>query len=196
MANQQPYEMTSGPLEVYIAPVGESMPAIGTEPPGGNWTLIGTLGSQEYGEDGVTIAHAETVNDIRGVGSTGPLKAFRSAEELTVAVMLMDATLQELTRALNLTAVATDTNDYTLDLYKGLTVPYRALLVRGEDKSPHGASYNIQWQLPRVRPDSAPSLVFNKTGPAMYQLQFRVMEDLSAASVSARFGIVRAQFQG
>jgi len=195
MANQQPYELNSGPLELYIGPVGEPMPAIGTEPPGGNWTLLATLGDQEYGEEGITIAHSETVNDFRGLGGTGPLKAFRAAEELDVSFMCYDMTLEEVTRALNLTTVATDSDDKTLDLYKGLTVPYRALLVRGEDKGPYGASYNIQWELPRVRPNSAPSMVFTKGEPVGYSIAFKVMEDLNAASDSARFGILRTQFQ-
>lgn len=192
---QVPYEIVAGPIEVYIAPVGESFPSIGTEPPGGNWTLIGTLGTQEYGEEGVSIAHEETVEDFRGLGSTGPLKSFRTEEEYTVSFMLNDLTLEEYVRALNFGTVTTDTDDKTIDIYQDTEVTYRALLVRSNGINPYGAAYNIQYQIPRVREDSSPEVVFQKGTPAGLALSFRAMEDTSAATVGARFGVLRMQFQ-
>lgn len=192
---QTPYEIIAGPAEVYVAPVGESMPSIGTEPPGGNWTLLGTLGIQEYGEEGVTVSHQESVEDFRGLGDTGPIKAFRTEEELTIAFMLHDLTLEEYARAFDFATVATDTDDKTLDIYKGNEVAYRALLVRTNGISPYGATYNLQYEVPRVRSDATPEIVFQKGAPAGLALQFRAMVDLSAASESARFGIIRTQFQ-
>ena len=190
---QQPYEIIAGPAEIYVAPVGESFPAIGTEPPGGNWTLLATLGTQEYGEEGVTVSHQESVEDFRGLGSTGPIKSFRTEEELTIAAMIHDLTLEEYARAINFVTVATDSDDKTMDIYKSHEVAYRALLVRGA--GPYGANYNLQYEVPRVRSDSALEIVFQKGTPAGLALQFRALEDLSAASESARFGILRSQFQ-
>ena len=169
------------------------MPSIGTEPPGGNWTLLGTLGNQNYGEEGVTVSHSESVEDFRGLGSTGPIKSFRTEEELTISLMLHDLTLEEYARAFNFVTVATDSDDKTMDLYRGNEVAYRALLVRGA--GPYGANYNLQYENPRVRSDSTPEIVFQKGTPAGLALQFRALEDLVAASESARFGIIRSQFQ-
>ncbi len=192
---QQPYEIIAGPAELYLAPVGEAFPAIGTEPPGGNWTLIATLGTQEYGEEGVTVSHEESVEDFRGLGSTGPIKSFRTEEELTIAVMVHDLTLEEYAKAFDFVTVATDSDDKTMDIYKSHEVAYRALLVRTNGLGPYGANYNLQYEVPRVRSDSTPEVVFQKGIPVGLALQFRALEDLSAASESARFGIIRTQFQ-
>lgn len=195
MANQQPYEITAGPVEVYIAPVGESMPAIGTEPPGGNWTLIGTIGDDETSEEGVSIQHTESLEVFRGLGSTAPMKVFRTAEDLIIGFSLADLTLEEYARKLNFNTVATDTDDKTLDMYKGDVVLYRALLIRGEDKGPYGASYNIQWEIPRVYASGDAEIVWVKGSPAMLAIQFTAAADLNASADSDRFGVIRTQFQ-
>lgn len=191
----EPYEIIAGAFDAYIAPVGEAMPAITAEPPAGNWVLIGTGGSLNISEDGVTVQHTETVEDFRPLGSTGPSKAFRTEEDLLVNFMLHDLTLEQYSHALNHNTVATDTDDKTLSVYKGQAVLYRALLVRGNGKSPYGETYNIQWEIPRVRPDSAVDIVAQKGTPAGLALQFKAMIDLNAASDAARFGIIRTQFQ-
>ena len=192
---QTPYEIMAGPIEIYVAPVGESFPAIGTEPPGGNWTLLGTLGTVEYAEDGVTVAHEESVEDFKSLGSTGTVKSFRTEEELVVSFMLHDLTLEEYARAINFATVATDTDDKTLDIYKGNEVLYRAMLVRTNGIAPYGANYNLQYEVPRVRPDAAPEVIFAKGTPAGLALSFRALIDLSASSESERFGRIRTQFQ-
>lgn len=192
---QAPYEIIAAPFEVYIAPVGEAMPAVTLEPPVGNWTLLGTLGDTEYGEDGVSVQHTETVEDFRSLGSTGPVKAFRTEEDLLVSFMLHDLTLEEYARALNFGTVVTDSNDKTLAMYQGQEVAYRALLVRGNGAGPYGASYNMQFEIPRVREDSAPEVIFTKGAPAGLALIFRAMIDLNAATDGARFGLIRTQFQ-
>ncbi len=192
---EQPFEIVAAPFELYIAPVGESFPAVTLEPPVGNWVLIGTSGDDSYGEEGVSIEHSETIEDLRMLGGTGIRKSFRTEEGIMVSLMLHDMTLEEWVRALNFNAVATDSNDKTIDLYKGQQVATRALLVRGNSAGPYGADYNIQFELPRVRPDSTPSVVFQKGTPAGLLLAFQVMENLSAASDADRFGILRTQFQ-
>ncbi len=190
-----PFELVTGPFEVYIAPVGESFPAVTLEPPVGNWVLLGTLGDTNYGEEGVTVQHTETVEDFRSLGSTGPVKSFRTEEDLLISFMLHDLTLEEYARALNFGTVATASDDKTLPMYQGQEVAYRALLLRGNDKGAYGAGYNFQYQIPRVREDSAPEVIFTKGTPAGLALVFRTMIDLSAATDGARFGLIRQQFQ-
>lgn len=189
----QPYEIVIAPFSVYVAPVGESFPAVTADPPGGNWVEIGTNGNINFGEDGVTVQHQETVEDHRGLGSTGILKSGRTEEDMLISFTLHDLTLEEYTRALNFRSVATETNDKVLDIYMGHEVAYRALLVRGV--SPYMDSANLQYEIPRVRAESAQEVVFQKGNPAGLQMMFRVLHDLNAASSADRFGRVRTQFQ-
>ena len=190
-----PFEIVATPAEVYIAAVGESFPNIGTEPPGGNWVLLGTLGNVEYNEDGVTVAHSETIEDFRSLGSTGPVKSFRTEEDLIISLMVVDITLEEYSRAMNFNTVATSSDDKLLQTYLGQEVIYKALLVRVPDGGPYGAGYNYQYEIPRVRPVSASEVIFHKGTPAGLALEFHAMIDLSAAAVANRFGQIRTQFQ-
>lgn len=190
-----PFQVVAGPYELYIAPVGESFPAIDAEPPGGNWVLIGTSGDDSYSEDGVTIQATETVEDFRTLGSTGPVKAFRTEEDVIIGVMLHDMTLEALSNAWNFNTVSVDTDDKTMNLSKGLEVSYRALLVRGNDKSPYATGNNMQWEIPRVRISSEPEVVFTKGEPAGVAIEFKSMKDLSASSDAEQFGRTRTQFQ-
>ena len=195
MSNQTPYEIVNGPLEVYVGPVEESMPAVTLEPPGGNWVLLGTLGDDEYSEDGVRIMHTETIEEFRSLGNTAPVKAFRTEESLVIGFSLMDLTLEEYSNVMNFNTITTATDDKTMPIYKGGDVLYKALLVRGNDKSPYGTSYNIQWEIPRVRASGDQELIFVKGQPVGLAVEFTGMSDLSAASDSLRFGIIRTQFQ-
>lgn len=193
--SQTPFEIVAAPYELYVAAVGESFPAIGTEPPGGNWVLIGTSGADNYSEDGVTIQATETVEDFRTLGGTGPVKSFRTEEDLIVGVTLHDMTLEELARAFNFNTVSDDTDDRTMNLMKGLEVSYMALLVRGNGAGPYGTGYNMQWEIPRVRVSGEAEIVFTKGEPAGIAIEFMAMQDLSASSDAERFGRVRTQFQ-
>lgn len=195
MANELPYEIIAGPLEVYIAPVGETMPAVTAEPPAGNWVLLGTVGDTEYSEEGVHVRHTETVEDYKSLGSTAPVKSFRTEEGLMISFVLNDLTLEEYSRVLNLNTVALSSNDKTLSMYKGGPVATRALLVRGADMGPYGTAYNIQWEIPRVRPSGDQDIVFAKGAPAGLQVEFTALIDLDAASDAARFGLIRTQYQ-
>ncbi len=190
-----PFEIVAGPIEVYIAPVGESFPLIGAEPPGGNWVLVGTEGASNTSEDGVTINLTETVEDFRTLGGTDIVKSFRTEEDMTISMVLADMTFEQVARALNFNTVTTDTDDKTIPLYKGAEVSYMALLVRGNDGSPYGQGYNLQFQVPRVRPSGEPEMVWVKGEPVGVAVEFMALRDLSAASDSLRFGIARAQFQ-
>lgn len=190
-----PFEIVAAPLELYVAAVGESFPAIDTEPPGGNWVLIGTSGDDNYSEDGVTVQATETVEDFRTLGGTGPVKSFRTEEDLIVSVTLHDLTLEELARAFNFNTVSDDSDDRTMNLYKGREVTYMALLVRGNGAGPYGTGYNVQWEIPRVRISGEPELVFTKGEPVGVAIEFMALQDLSASSDAERFGRIRTQFQ-
>ena len=191
--SQEPLEIIAGPVELYIAPVGETMPDVTDEPPTGNWVLVGTSGADNTTEDGVTVQLTETLELFRGLGGTDVRKAFRTQEDMLVSLTLADMTLEEWARVLNFNTVSVDSNDNTIPLYKGGVVNCKALVVRGNDQSPNLSGGNIQWELPRVIPSGVPEVVFVKGVPAGLALEFMVVGDLNAASDSLRFGIIRVQ---
>ncbi len=193
--SEQPYEIVTGPFEVYVAPVGESFAAVTAEPPGGNWVLLGTSGADNITEDGVTLTMSETLEHFRSLGGTGIRKSFRTEEDFIVAFLLADLTLEEWVRVLNFNTVSTDSDDRTIPLYKGADVATRALLIRGNDKSAYGTGFNAQFELPRVVPTGAPEVVFVKGAPAALAVEFMALEDLNAASDSERFGRIRMTVQ-
>lgn len=195
----EPFEIIATPFAIYRAPVGEAFPAIDAAP-AGNWTLIGTSGDRSYSEDGVTIVHSQTIEQARPLGSTGPVKAFRTAEDLMIRCTLWDMTLEHYARALNDNAVATTaagagTAGYkALNHYRGLNVATMALLIRGA-ASGYGDGWNSQYEVPVVYQSGSPEPVHRKGTPAGLALEFTALEDPNAASAAARFGRLVVQHQ-
>lgn len=194
-----PYEIVAAPFAVYRAPVGESFPDV-DEAPAGNWSLIGSSGARNYSGEGVTVVHAQEIEEVRPLGSTGPVKALRTSEGLVVRFTLWDMLLEQYTHALNDNAVATTAAGAgtpgfkTLQLYRGLDVALLALLVRG-DVSPEGAGWKSQYQVPVCYQAAAPEPVFAKGAPAGLALEFMALEDPNAASAAERFGALLVQHQ-
>ncbi len=194
-----PLEIVAQPFNVYIAPVGESFPDV-DETPGGNWVLIGTSGNRNYTEDGVTVQHEQTVEEFRSLGSTGPMKVFRTSENLIISFTLADLTLENYKYALNFntvsdTAAGSGTPGHRdIDLYLGPDdVAQRALLVRGMNASPYLANTHVQYQVPVVFEVGSKEIVSQKVTPIGLALEFRAIDDPIAASASKRFVILVAQ---
>lgn len=59
--NTAPHEVIGSALTVYFAPVGTAFPAVDALP-AVDWVLVGTTGPLNYDEDGVTIAHPQSLN--------------------------------------------------------------------------------------------------------------------------------------
>jgi len=196
--NQKPYEILAMPFTLYLAPTGTVFPPI-DETPGAGWTKVGTSGDLNYGEDGITITHNESVEVWRALGSTGPRKAFRTEEELHISLMLADLSLEQYAMAVNYNTVATvaaavgEAGYKKMGLSRGLDVPQRALLVRGPGASPYGGQWNLQYEFPVAVQVGEPEVVFVKGEPAMLQLEWQLLEDLVAATEVERFGRVVAQ---
>jgi len=191
----EPFEVIAAPFEIYSAPVGEPFPSIDTTPPGGNWVLIGKNGARSYSEDGVSITHEESVSDFRTLDSVGPIKAFRTSEDLIIALTIHDVRLEEQARVLNFNTIVDNSGDTppnkVLEFYRGPQVNFRALLVRGP--SPYMDGGLMQYEVPKVRSGASPEVVYQKGEPAGLALEFRAMEDLNAASDAERFGRITAQ---
>ncbi len=192
----KPYEIIATPLSVYLAPVGEPFPEV-DEAPAGNWAQIGAGGNLNYAEEGVTVAHGQEITEWKGLGSTAPRKAFRTAESLMISLMLADVSAEAYQVALNQNAITTTAagsgvpGSKQINMYLGPTVDTRALLIRG--LSAYNEAYAAQWEVPVVYESASPETVFVKDAPAMLALEFKALEDPDATSAAARFGSIRHQ---
>ena len=187
-----PLEVVAAPFEIWIGPVGESFPAI-EDAPTGNWVKIGTSGNRSITEDGVTVQHQQTIEQFRSLGSTGPIKAFRTEEGLIITFAIADITLENYKHALGQNTV-TDTpvggnaGFRDIDIYQGLDLDQRALLVRGLNASPYLADTDIQWQVPVVYENGSPEIVSQKGTPIVIALEYIAIEDPNASTADDRFG--------
>lgn len=174
-----PYEVIVAPLTVWVAPVGTAFPVTNANPPG-TWFKLGTNGTKNYDEKGVTVTHHETVNTFTPAGSTAPRKAFRVSEALTIEFELVDLTIEQYAKVLNdatvnVTVGPPATKD--INLLQGLNVTTFALLARGN--SPINDSLPSQYQVPVVFESAEPSVVYSKGAPAALDVQFTALEDLT-----------------
>src|SRR5689334_6898981 len=129
-SNTQPYEVLTGPLELWLAPLGTVFPAI-DEDPGVLWTKVGASGRRNYSEDGVVVNHDQTIEGFRPGGSTGKRKLFRTEEDLKITVTIADMTLEQYKFALNGNSVTnTSGNPRKIGLSRGREVTQYALLAR------------------------------------------------------------------
>ena len=194
----QPFEILGGPLELFLAPVGEAFPDLDLTPPGGNWTAIGVSGSKNYDEDGVTISHEQEVELVRALGTSAPVKARRTTEDLKVSVTIMDLTAEMVSTALNGNTVTTvapgagTVGTREVELFQGLEVTQYALLVRGV--SPYlidtvAEPAIAQYQIPVVVVTGSPELVYAKgEDVAGIEIEFTAIADPNAATDAEVFG--------
>ena len=178
-----------GPEVVYLAPVGTAFPALGAAP-GVGWTQLGVNGNKSYGDDGVTVRHSQSVNRIRPAGSTGPIKAARTEEDLEVEFTLWDLTLEAYAASLHQNAVTDAGAARSVGLYRGFNINENALLIRGT--SPYDDTLTAQFEIPRCYTEGAPEIVFLKGEPAGLQFLFVALVDPDADE-GEEFGVVRAE---
>jgi hypothetical protein len=194
----EPYEILAAPFDVYLAPVGTAFPEVDATP-GVSWDLLGTNGAANYAEDGITVTHDQTIEIFRGLRGTGPVKAFRTAETLSLGFVLHDVSLEQYAKAIN-DATVTDNaagggnaGFRELDLHQGPDVAVFALLCKSPINSPYGDGMAMQYEVPKVYQGANPTLVYRKGQPAGLAITFTVLEDLEAASDAERFGRLVAQ---
>lgn len=178
------FEIIAAPFTVWLAPVGEAFTDLDTAAPAGNWVKLGVSGDKNITEDGVTVAHPQTLEYYRGLGATGPLKAFRTEEDLMISFVLADMTMEAYTKALNDKAVA-DTvagsgtaGTRQVALLRGLSVAEHALLVRNELTTPYLSAGKTQYEVPRVVQEGEPEVVFVKGEPAGLEFNFKALMDM------------------
>jgi len=191
-----PFEIIGAPLTLWIAPIGTPFPQINAAPAAA-WIKLGTNGDRNYDEGGVTVTHGKSYNKVRPAGASGPVKAFLNEEDLMFTVNLMDVSLEQYRMALNNNAITTvaagvgtqGTKRVGLSEDVGRTAEF-ALLARG--LSPYNEALAMQYCVPRCYQSGAPTPQYRKGQPAILQLQFEALEDLSAATPQERFGYLIA----
>lgn len=191
LPNSYPFEVMGAPHSLYIGVAGLARPALNADPDVG-WTLVGTAGNRSYAEEGVRVNSPAAYNYFRGLGSAAPRKAFRSEEDVMIAVTLADMTLESLVYAFN--KLVTDIVDVgvtrTLGLSRGLSVATLALLVRGP--SPYMDDGIGQFWVPAAMNVSSIELALRRDQATQYPLEFRGIWYDSAAS-GEEMGVYEAQ---
>lgn len=166
-----PYEIIVGPAEVYVAPVGEAFPDVDTTP-AGNWTLVGTLGSENYGEGGVVLRSPRSTNPINVLGSTVPRKHAITTTGLEVEFDVIDATAEHVTLGYGVdpddivdTVAGSGTPGSRRFDVPTSPVPFqRSVLVRIA-QSPYGEGLSSQLQIPAANQLGNAEGTFSKSDP-------------------------------
>lgn len=162
-------EILAGPLELWLAPVGEAFPNLGVAPVG-NWELIGASGSENYTDDGVTVGLPQSIEKFTPAGSTMGVKAWRTEESVEVGATVADVRNQVLQFALNGNSIDETTGQTEVSLLRGHAVTEYALLARGQ--SPYEAGGTGQFQVPRCYMMSEPEISYLKGEPHAVEFNF------------------------
>ena len=194
----EPYEIIAGPVTLFLAPAGTPFPAIGAEP-GAPWTKVGTKGDRNYSDDGVTVQHSQKNETVRPAGALGPVKAFRTEEDLMITVTLWDMTLEQYALALSGAAPTTTAagvgtpGTKRIGLSRGGEVKTYAMLARGA--SAYGDLFTAQYEVPVVFQSGNPKITRKKGVPAGLELEMTALEHGAATSETERFGRLVMQHQ-
>lgn len=187
-------EILAGPVSVYVAPLATAFPVVNVAPAAA-WILLGSQGAKNITEDGVHIFTEDEKAFFRGLGSTGPMKAFRTSEDARVEFELADLNLAMVdkahggpaTAAGNVVDNAGPPATKELALLRGFTIVQHALLIRKTGENAYGA-FNMQWQIPRVVANGQPELVWVKDEPVMGAFSYTLLDDPASG-----FGKIIAQ---
>lgn len=188
MASQLPFEQLVGPLQVYVAPVGEALPNVNATP-AGNWYLLGPTDGEQK------IKHAGKLKLFYDNDHQGPVKAVRPQEDPMLAFTLVGLALEDYARVLsdaaNLVNATVGVAVRTLPLKRGAVVAEFALLLRGTALSPYGA-FPGYYYVPRGVFDGEPEAVYTKDARAGLAVEFRPVEDDTQTDIN-RLGFLRVQ---
>lgn len=198
MANTVPYEIIAAPFTVWVAPVSTACPAI-DDVISAPWAKVGSSGDLNYSDEGVTVAHAQSIEKFRALGDSGSRKVFRTEEDVMVRLQLADLTLEQYRHAINSNTITTtpaagaNPGTKKLGLSRGFTVATMALLVVGP--SPYDEEGNLYFYVPRAAQTGNPEIVMRKNTPALLALEWTALVDPNAATPDVRFGYILAQHE-
>ena len=186
-----PFEMVSGPIQVWTAAEATAAPELSAAPPAA-WTLLGTNGQRSMSEDGVTVEFSETIEAQRSLGSTAIQKLFRTEEEVMITVALLDVSAETFAIAMSglaitISAAATSKAGFrAVDLLRGFDVLNLAFLARGF--SPYADAMSAQFWIPKGYASFSGGLQYQKGEAAMIELEIMAIEDTTSG-----YGVYQAQ---
>ena len=183
-----PFQIIAGPADVYIAPLATAFPDVDDDPPA-PWASLGET------EGGVKVTHNQSVEMLYTDQNTGPRKAIRSQEGLSIEFALSELTLETYAEALNDATVTSGIvigtgTARSMTMYQHVDVAEFAFLVRGP--SPYMDAF-LQYQVPVVIQMGEPTLSFVKNDKAVFEVKYMALVDPDAVDVEDRFGALVAQ---
>lgn len=147
-----PEEVVAGSSTIYVADVGTAFPKIDDAVAdfAVDWASLGTEGSLNYGDTGVTLALGETTSPFTPAGSIRPTKYWRTGQTVQFSVNLVDTSAAAFAKVMGDAAVTTvapgtgtaGEDSFSLALDTAMTP--LAVLVRGP--SPHDNTMNQQFE--------------------------------------------------
>lgn len=179
----EPYEILTGVGDLYVADVGTAFPDV-DDTPGASWRLMGPT------QDGVTVTLDQKIEEHRVDQETGPVKASRSEESLTVETQLAESTLENLADVLGATVEDTPAGTGVagtreIPMYRGGAVATKALLFKGQ--SAYG-DFPAQFEVPYGYFGGATELKDTKDGNRSIGVEFHALVDPNAATDDEKFG--------
>lgn len=184
-----PEEVVAAPLTIWLAPVGTAFPDI-DEAPAVDWEKLGIEGDLNYDEAGVTVSHAETVNDFKSAGSTMPQKRFRVGEDFLIKLNLVDISPATYAKVMNDAAITTvaaasgTAGMKKFSLFRGDQVASFAVLGRG--KSSVDNDLNMDFVFSKAFVSVNGDAVFNKGVPVMLPVEIQAIRHSASDLIEAR----------
>jgi hypothetical protein len=191
-----PQEIIATPLQLFIGPLATAYPAIDATPTqivSDGWTLVGANGNVDQDQAGCTITHNATYATWTSVGSTAPIKAWRTAEQLEIAITLADISPTTYALALNDVAVTTINattgvaGEQDVPMLQGVNVAAYALCAVGV--SALNNSLQAMYCVPCVYQSANVAPVYKLGAPAELAVTFATLLDPNGGG----FGSFRQQ---
>lgn len=192
--NASPSEVLGGIFDAFVAPPGTARPVMDIDP-ADPWALLGTGGSRNVTEDGVTISMPQSVNAWRSLRSMGPRKHFRVSEDVMIKLALADMTLEAFAQAFEANTITTtepgaSAGFRTVGITRGPNVRQLAVLLRFA--SPYGDDLVSQLWVPYMSLTGNPEFNLKKGQPMLTPFEFQGVEDPAADNDQERMGIYEA----
>lgn len=171
-------ELLTGVGQLYIAPVGTTFPLL-TATPSSPWVSFGET------QDGVKVATSIKFEELRVDQRSGPVKAVPTEEDLTIETKLALATLENQGYALGVTVTDTPPaagviGTRAISLHRGASATEYALLFRGSQMSPYGATYPAQYEVPRGYISAVGAFEHKRNANVQVAITFKALESLTA----------------
>jgi hypothetical protein len=172
-----PHEIVAAPLVIYLAVIGTAFPLIDDLPADFDaaWEVLGTEGSKNYDDSGVSVSQSEEVSDFKPAGSTFPSKRFRTGESNLIKVNLVDIGAAAYAKVMNdaqITTVAFGSGvagEQSFSLIRGDQVASFAVLLRG--MSPADNDLNQQFEISKAFVSVNGDSVYKKGDPVMLPVE-------------------------